>query len=201
MVGTVRRVSDWLRAKILFLLGVLLLFGAVQAASAQEATETPQQKSEQKAQELAALASVRPVDTEIGSGDLLHIDVFDVPELSRDVRVSDTGEISYPLIPERVQVSGLTPFQLERKFEDVLANKGLVSHPQVTVFIKEQFSQPVSIVGAVNHTMVYQITHPTTLLEVLAAAGGVADIAGSVVVVTRPSASARTVVIKLPNER
>ena len=144
-------------------------------------------KPTRRFEQLAALASARPVDVTIGSGDLLHIDVFDVPELSRDVRVGDTGEISYPLIPERVRAAGLTPFQLEKKFEDLLAQKGLVSHPQVTVFIKEQFSQPVSVVGAVNHTMVYQITHPTTLLEVLAAAGGIADTAGSVIMVTRPS--------------
>ena len=186
MVGTVRRVSDWLRAKILFLLGVLLLFGAVQAASAQEATETPQQKSEQKAQELAALASVRPVDTEIGSGDLLHIDVFDVPELSRDVRVSDTGDISYPLIPGKIAAAGITPFQLESKVEELLIANGLVSHPQVSVFVKEQNSQPVTIVGAVGHPMVYQVLRPTTLLEVLTQAGGVSDNAGNVVIVTRP---------------
>jgi polysaccharide export outer membrane protein len=187
MVVTVRGVSDWLRASP-FLLAAVLAMATAPILYGQEKTETPQQTNA-KIQQLASLASARPVDVTIGSGDLLHIDVFDVPELSRDVRVTDTGEISYPLIPERVQVAGLSPFQLERKFEDILAEKGLVSHPQVTVFIKEQFSQPVSVVGAVNHTMVYQITHPTTLLEVLSAAGGVADAAGSVVIVTRPSSS------------
>ena len=80
--------------------------------------ETPKQNSE-KVQELAALASVRPVDSVIGSGDLLHIDVFDVPELSRDVRVSDTGDISYPLIPGKITVAGLTSFQLESKIEQL----------------------------------------------------------------------------------
>lgn len=188
MVLTVRGVSDWLSARR-FLLVAILAMAAAPIIHCQEKFETPQQTNA-KIQQLAALASARPVDVTIGSGDLLHIDVFDVPELSRDVRVGDTGEISYPLIPERVRAAGLTPFQLERKFEDVLSEKGLVSHPQVTVFIKEQFSQPVSVVGAVNHTMVYQITHPTTLLEVLSAAGGVADAAGSVVIVTRPAALA-----------
>jgi len=186
MVGTVRGVSDWLRAKTFFFLGVLLLFGAVQAASAQEATETPQQKTEKKAQELAALGSVRPSDAVIGSGDLLHIDVFDVPELSRDVRVSDTGDISYPLIPGKITVAGLSSFQLESKLEDLLIANGLVSHPQVSVFMKEQNSQPVTVVGAVGHPMVYQVLRPTTLLEVLTQAGGVSDNAGNVVIVTRP---------------
>ena len=48
----------------------------------------------------AELARSQPRDTPIGAGDLLHIDVFDVPELSRDVRVSDAGDISYPVDPE-----------------------------------------------------------------------------------------------------
>ncbi|MGC2330321.1 MAG: polysaccharide biosynthesis/export family protein, partial [Candidatus Acidiferrales bacterium] len=139
-----------------------------------------------KVQELAALASAQPVDATIGSGDLLHIDVFDIPELSRDVRVSDTGDISYPLIPGKITVAGLTPFQLESKLEGLLLANGLVTHPQVSVFVKEQTSKPVTIVGAVAHPMVYQVLRPTTLLEVLTAAGGVSDDAGNVVIVTRP---------------
>ena len=181
----VRGVSDWPKARHFWFAAILAMTTAPMLYG-QGKVETPQETNA-KIQELAALASARPVDVTIGSGDLLHIDVFDVPELSRDVRVSDTGEISFPLLPERVLAAGLTAFQLERKFEDILLQKGLVSHPQVTVFIKEQFSQPVSVVGAVNHTMVYQITHPTSLLEVLAAAGGITDTAGSVVMVTRPS--------------
>jgi polysaccharide export outer membrane protein len=51
--------------------------------------------------------------------------------------------------------------------------------------VKEQVSAPVSVVGAVNHTMVYQVGRPTTLLEVLSAAGGISDTAGDVVIVTR----------------
>jgi polysaccharide export outer membrane protein len=58
------------------------------------------------------------------------------------------------------------------------------------------------VVGAVSKTMVYQITHPTSLLEVLAAAGGVADTAGSVVIVTRPASQTapRTEPVSAPND-
>jgi polysaccharide export outer membrane protein len=185
MVATVRGVSDWRWAKLGVLFAVLLMLGSLRQAPAQETHETPQQKTE-KAQELAALASVRPVDAVIGSGDLLHIDVFDVPELSRDVRVSDMGDISYPLIPGKIAVAGLTSFQLESKVEELLLDNGLVSHPQVSVFVKEQNSQPVTVVGAVGHPMVYQVLRPTSLLEVLTAAGGPSDNAGNVVIVTRP---------------
>ena len=120
------------------------------------------------------------------SGDLIHIDVFDVPEMSRDVRVSESGEIGFPLIPGRIMAAGLTDFQLEEKLEQLLVENGLVARPQVSVSIREQNSQPISVVGAVGHTMVYQAVRPTTLLEVLAAAGGIAENAGSEVLITRP---------------
>jgi polysaccharide export outer membrane protein len=189
MKCAVRRVADWPRAKLASLLSVLLLC-AVPALYGQQKTETPQQTNE-KIQELAAQERVKPHDVPVGTGDLLHIEVFDVPELSRDVRVGDAGDISYPLIPSKITAAGLTPFQLEQKMEQLLIENGLVTHPQVSVFVKEQNSQPVSVVGAVQKPMVYQVIRPTTLLEILAGAGGITDDAGSVVIVTRsPTAPA-----------
>ncbi len=185
MAFTVRGVTDWPKVKYVLWLPLLIFLGA-QASYGQQKLETPHQTNE-KIRQLADLASARPVDTPIGTGDLLHVDVFDIPELSREVRVSDTGDVSYPLIPGRIQAAGLTSFQLEQKLEKLLLENGLVSHPQVSVFVKEQNSQPISVVGAVNHTLVYQVIRPTTLLEVLTAAGGISDDAGSEVIVTRPS--------------
>jgi polysaccharide export outer membrane protein len=187
MIFRVRGVLDWLWAKP-FLFLTVLVFGIWQVAYGQATEETPQQTNE-KIQELATLARARPVDSPIGSGDLLHIEVFDVPELTREVRVGDAGDISYPLVPGKIPAAGLTAFELQGKIEQLLIENGLVSHPQVSVFVKEQNSQPVSVVGAVLHTMVYQVIRPTTLLEVLSAAGGISDDAGSVVVITRPARS------------
>jgi polysaccharide biosynthesis/export protein len=181
----VRRIPDLFRAKLRLILPVLTLC-AVPALHGQQKLETPQQTNE-KIQQLAATEHTRVHDVPVGTGDLLHIDVFDVPELSRDVRVGDAGDISYPLIPGRIQAAGLTPFQLEEKMEHLLVENGLVTHPQVSVFVKEQNSQPVSVVGAVLKPMVYQVIRPTTLLEILADAGGISDDAGSIVIVTRGS--------------
>ena len=168
-------------------LSILVVF-FLQHTYGQQKSETLQ-KTNEKIEQLATLARAKPANIPIGAGDLLHIDVFDVPELSRDVRVSDTGAISYPLIPEKIQAAGLSAFQLEDKVEQLLIENGLVSHPQVSVFVKEQTSQPISVVGAINHTIVYQVMRPTTLLEVLTAAGGISDDAGSVVIITRPAHS------------
>jgi len=127
-----------------------------------------------------------------------------VPELSRDVRVGDAGDISYPLIPTKIIAAGLTPFQLEQKMQEVLIENGLVTHPQVSVFVKEQNSQPVSVVGAVVKPSVYQVIRPTTLLELLANAGGITDEAGSVVIITRnpsPTAYQRAAVVPVASSR
>jgi polysaccharide export outer membrane protein len=203
MTSTVRSISDWLKAKPALLLTVLLLCTTLPLRGQQQPEaqpqQTPQQETQQetnqKIQQLATLASTRPHDVPVGAGDLLHIDVFDVPELSRDVRVSDLGDISYPLIPGKIQAAGLTPFQLEEKMEQLLIENGLVTHPQVSVFVREQTSQPVSVVGAVSRPSVYQIVRPTTLLELLANAGGITNEAGSAVLVTRGAGlpAARTV--------
>ena len=180
---TVRRTAGWLRAKPVLLFFLLVSCG-VEGLYGQQKLETPQQTNE-RIQELATIERTKPHDVPVGTGDLLHIEVFDVPELSREVRVGNAGDISYPLIPGKITVTGLTPFQLEEKIEQLLIENGLVSHPQVSVFVKEQTSQPVSVIGAVARPMVYQVIRPTTLLEILADAGGISDNAGSIVIVTR----------------
>jgi polysaccharide biosynthesis/export protein len=184
MIFAVRRATARSMGKYLWLLPLVLC--GIQSAYCQDKYETPKQTNE-KIFQLAQSRNTRPSETPIGAGDLIHIDVFDVPELARDVRVGDTGDISLPLVPGRIHVAGLTTFELEAKIENLLVENGLVTHPQVSVFIKEQLSQPVSVVGAVAHPMVMQILRPTTVLEVLAAAGGLADDAGSVVLVTHGS--------------
>ncbi|MGA7226436.1 MAG: polysaccharide biosynthesis/export family protein [Candidatus Acidiferrales bacterium] len=165
------------------LIGILL---SVQATYGQDKEETTQQTNE-RIQELASLRTPPSGDVPLGAGDLIHIEVFDVPELSRDVRISISGEIGFPLIHERVRAAGLTPFQLEDKIQGLLIQNGLVSNPQVSVFVKEQVSQPVTIIGAVAHSMTYQALRPTTLLELLASAGGITDTAGTVILITRPT--------------
>lgn len=135
--------------------------------------------------QLASASDVKQGDYLIGSGDLLGIDVFDVPELSRDVRVNETGYISLPLMPSKIRASGLTPFQLQDKLAELLQTNGLVSTPQVSVAVKEQHSQPITVIGAVKSPMVIQALRKTTLLQALSQAGGIADDAGNTVVITR----------------
>ncbi|HKM67492.1 MAG TPA: polysaccharide biosynthesis/export family protein [Candidatus Acidoferrum sp.] len=121
----------------------------------------------------------------IGNGDLLDISVFDVPELTRELRVSQLGTIGIPLVPVRLRVAGLTEVQAEQKIAEVLEANGLVSHPEVGVTVKEHKSRPITIVGAVLHPMVYEADRSVTLLEALAEAGGVSGDASDTVIISR----------------
>jgi len=161
--------------------------GATQASRPTPTTPLEQttQQTNDRIQQLANAAKPSLTDIPIGAGDVIRVDVFDVPELSRDVRVSSSGNISLPLVHDRIRATGLTPFQLEQTLQEKLMESGLVSRPQVSVFVKEQNSQPVTILGAVGRPMTYQLLRPTTLLEVLAIAGGISDNAGTIVLVTR----------------
>ncbi len=164
------------------LLGLLVL---APPSRAQAVLETPQQTND-RIRELSAAARNVPHEYIIGNGDMLSIDVFDVKELSRDVRVSQTGTIGIPLVPVRLHVAGLTEIQAEQKIAEVLEANGLVSHAEVSVTVRERKSKPITIVGAVGHPLVYQADRQVTLLEVLAEAGGLSADAGDEVIVTRP---------------
>jgi polysaccharide export outer membrane protein len=155
-------------------------------ACSQTVVETPQQAND-RIRSLSSAAHYMPHDYVVGNGDLLAIDVFDVKELSREVRVSQTGTIGIPLVPVRLHVTGLTEIQAEQKIAEVLEANGLVSHPEVSVSVKERKSKPITVVGAVAHPLVYQADRQVTLLEVLAEAGGIANDAGDTVIITRPA--------------
>jgi polysaccharide biosynthesis/export protein len=190
MVSTVRKALDCAQAGFVFVFLVLL---GCTLTFAQDKTQTQPQTTKQMNAEIAELAAAtappRTGDIPIGAGDVLHIGVFEVPDLSQDVRVGETGLISLPLIPDRIPVAGCTPFQLSEKLDKLLQTNGLVMHPQVSVIVKEQNSGPISIAGAVRHPVVLHEVRPTTLIEALAEADGISDDAGDNILITRQKES------------
>ena len=109
-------------------------------------------------------------DYRIGPSDLLEISVFQVPELSRTVRVNARGALTLPLIGQ-IQAGGLTGQQLEALLAQKLKETYL-QDPQVSVFIKEFISQRVTVSGSVNKVGVFPISGKTTLMQAIAMAGG-----------------------------
>jgi len=126
----------------------------------------------------AATATSNPDDTlaqaiedyRIGPSDLLEISVFQVPELSRAVRVNARGALTLPLIGQ-IQAGGLTGQQLETLIALKLKETYL-QNPQVSVFIKEYVSQRVTVSGSVNRAGVFPVSGKTTLMQAIAMAGG-----------------------------
>ena len=109
-------------------------------------------------------------DYRIGPSDLLEISVFQVPEMSRTVRVNARGGLTLPLIGD-IQAGGLTGQQLETLLAQKLKETYL-QNPQVSVFIKEFISQRVTVSGSVNKAGVFPISGKTTLMQAIAMAGG-----------------------------
>ena len=110
----------------------------------------------------------------IGSDDVLTINVWKEPELSRDVPVRPDGKISLPLIGDMV-ASGRTPAELQTSIRDQLSR--FVSHPEVTVIVKEVKSHRFNIVGEVERPGSYALSTPMTVLDGIAIAGGFRDFA------------------------
>lgn len=124
-------------------------------------------------------------DYVIGPGDLLSIVVYDAPDLSREVRVSATGTILVPLLPEPIRADGITSEELAATLAREFAQRQILRNPQITVLIKEYKSRPVAILGAVRRPQMYPVLGPTNLMQVLSAAEGLADDAGNLIYITR----------------
>ena len=109
----------------------------------------------------------------IGIGDLLQVEVYDEPDLTKEVRVLTDGYISFPLIGP-LKAAGLTVGGLEKEITKRLGEKYLVS-PQVTVFVKE-FSS-IFVFGEVKKPGSFPLFGKLTVFEAVTLAGGFTDVA------------------------
>src|SRR5215469_1340340 len=105
----------------------------------------------------------------IGADDVVAINVWKEPEISRSIPVRSDGKISLPLAGE-VQASGTTPKQLEAEISKRLAS--YISEPEVTVIVQQIKSQRFNILGQVARPGSYPLSNPTTVLDAIALAGG-----------------------------
>jgi len=128
---------------------------------------------------------------EISADDLLEVYVFDVPELSRDYRVSPNGSIDLPLLSGAISAAGLTPSQLSDAIGQRLRESRLVANPKVTVQVKQSRIHSVAITGAVKRPQVYPVFGQTTFLDLVSQAEGLTEDAGSTAVITRGDVARR----------
>jgi polysaccharide biosynthesis/export protein len=110
----------------------------------------------------------------IGDADVLSINVWKEPDISKQIPVRSDGKISLPLVGE-LQATGQTPLQLERAITERL--KGFMTDPEVTVIVQQINSQKYNIFGQVMKPGSYTIIEGTTIMDAIAAAGGLRDFA------------------------
>lgn len=107
----------------------------------------------------------------IATGDLLAINVFQVEALSKDYRVDLAGNIAVPLIGD-VVVIGRNTNEISTEIATRLGARYL-RNPNVTVSVKESVNNNFTVEGGVERSGIFPITGPTTLLQAIAASGGV----------------------------
>jgi polysaccharide biosynthesis/export protein len=124
----------------------------------------------------AGSSAAKPHDDSfvIGNDDVLAINVWKEPDISRSIPVRSDGKISLPLVGE-VQAAGLTPLKLEKDIASKLKN--YISEPEVTVMVQQVNSQKFNILGQVVRPGSYVIANSPTVLDAIALAGGFRDFA------------------------
>ncbi len=165
---------------------------ATVSALAQQSSSAVQQNATAPAQTQApaqqpATSTAQPVTNEsllIGSGDMLHVTVFDTPELEQHARVTDDGNVPLMFLGN-VHVAGLTPEAASRTIEAGLKAGQYLKLPQVTVTIEQYGTQGVLVIGEVKNPGNYQIDTSRPVLDVLSLAGGLGELANRHIMIER----------------
>lgn len=109
----------------------------------------------------------------LGPGDVIRVNVYQIPDLTAETRISESGQITFPLLGN-VNVGGLTTMGVQEKIGKALKDGGFVLKPQVIVSIVQVKSNLVSILGQIGRPGRYPIENLNTKVsEIVATAGGV----------------------------
>lgn len=151
------------RSATLFLAMMLTTMPATASSGASKAKAAPSASPSASAEEYM-----------IGPDDLLAVNVWREPEISRNVLVRPDGKISLPLVGD-LRAGGRTPVQLQEDIKGQLLN--YLSNPEVTVIVQEARSQKFNILGEVERPGSYPLSRSMTVLDAIAVAGGLRDFA------------------------
>lgn len=125
---------------------------------------------------------------QLGPGDQVKMDVFGRPEMDTTTYVADDGALRVPLAGA-VAVGGLSPSQAAQKVEAALKEGGYLVDPHVTFTVIQTRSQRVSVLGEVHTPGRYAIESNSTVLDLIAQAGGATEKGADVIYILRPNSS------------
>jgi polysaccharide biosynthesis/export protein len=134
----------------------------------------------------------------IGPGDLLQITVLDESDLSRKVRVRDSGEVNLPLVGD-VHIGGFNSAEASTAIAHRYVEGQFLKHPEVSVFVEEYATQSVSVLGQVVHPGPVSISTGRSLVDVIAMAGGLTDVADRHITIERGGSAHGLVEVFLSN--
>jgi polysaccharide biosynthesis/export protein len=166
-------------------LAFVVLLGATTFAQGQTPAPTAQSTPPAAAAAAAPRATdpVVPPGYVIGTDDVLSIVYWKDKDMSSDVQVRPDGRIALPLINE-VQAAGLTPEQLREKLTE--ESKKYMEDASITVVVRQILSRKAFITGEVNKPGTYPLTSATTVMQLIAMAGGLREYAnGKKIVIMR----------------
>ncbi|HEV2470726.1 MAG TPA: polysaccharide biosynthesis/export family protein [Candidatus Sulfotelmatobacter sp.] len=132
----------------------------------------------------------------LGPGDLVEVNVYNVPELTTKARVSNSGDLYLPLI-DYVHVDGLSQEEAQTVIEKRLEEGGFVRNPHVTIFVDDAASQGVTVLGEVSKPGIYPDTADHKLYSIISEAGGFSQSAARKVAILRKD-KPEPIEVKLP---
>jgi polysaccharide export outer membrane protein len=125
---------------------------------------------------------------QLGAGDQVKMEVFGRPEMDTTTYVADDGSIRVPLAGS-VRIGGLSPAAAGQKVEEALKQGQYLVDPHVTFTVVQSRSQRVSVLGEVKSPGRYAMESNTTVLDLLAQAGGATDKGSDIIYILRPDSS------------
>lgn len=129
---------------------------------------------------LCGVGMAGAADVLLGPGDVVRISVYGSPDLALETRVSEAGEITFPLVGA-VAIGGLPVSSAEKKIGGLLESGGFLRKAQVNIIVTTLQSQQVSVLGQVNRPGRYPLEGKRSLMDMLAMAGGLAAEGGDTV--------------------
>ena len=154
------------RAGLLLLLSIFCLLFLLWGNPAQAQQPAP------------SAAQAAPTEYRLGAGDTVRISVYQSPDLTVDARISETGQLSYPLLGT-IKLGGLSVAAAEKLIADGLKSGNFVRSPQVSVFVAQVRGNQASVLGQVNRPGRFPLEAPDLRLsDLLAMAGGI-SVAGA----------------------
>ena len=138
----------------------------------------------------AASCAAQNESLTIGPGDLVHVKVLEASELEQSTRVTDAGNLTL-ILGGNVHVAGLTPPEAALTIQRALVTGRYILNPHVSVLTEQTATQNVTILGQVRSPGSYSIATPRPVLDVLALAGGLTEIANRTITIQRRGSKER----------